>query len=281
MPQLLAQAQILELSGADARALAQAQFTSDVGALSDGQWQWSAWLDPSGRVRNFFALLLANDERLLAWLPRGDAAAMATRLSLFVFRSKVRIQPVAGYALLALQGSDSPATEDLANAWILDLPGESRRRAAIVGNHESGQVDANRLQAWILDDIAARLPWIADETAEEFTPQALGLERFGAISFDKGCYPGQEIVARLHYRGGNKRHCVRLRTESGAPPGAGERIRIDGEAAAFGRVLYSAPAQGGGGEALAVLPLDLQENVRMKLESGVVARPVPLNSGVL
>lgn len=281
MPQLLAQAQILELSGPDARALAQAQFSNDVNALADGQWQWSAWLDPSGRVRNFFALYRAGNERLLIWLPRGDAAVMATKLSMFVFRSKLRIQPLAGYSLLALPTDTSAATENLAGAWILDLPGGTPRRAAIVNTPVEAQIDADRLEAWICADIAAQLPWITSETAEEFTPQALGLDRLGAISFDKGCYPGQEIVARLHYRGGNKRGCRRVRTASGEAPGAGERIEIDGTPAAKGRILYAARNQTGVYEALAVLPLDLPENSRMKLESGSKVIPFHLNTGVL
>ena len=281
MPQLLAHAQILELSGADARSLAQAQFTNNVDALSDGQWQWSAWLDPSGRVRNFFALYRAGDQRLLIWLPRGDAAAMGTRLSTFVFRSKVRIQSLAGYVLLALPTDDSLAAGSRADAWLLDLPGDTRRRATIVDTAVNAQIAEDRLAAWIREDIAAQLPWIASETAEEFTPQALGLERLDAISFDKGCYPGQEIVARLHYRGGNKRECMRVRTESREPPRAGERIEIDSTPAAYGRILYAAPTYAGFCEALAVLPLGLPENVGMKLESGVAVDRVHLKSEVL
>lgn len=281
MPQLLAEALILELSGPDAHAFAQAQFTSNVNALADGQWQWSAWLDPNGRVRNFFALYRAGDEHLLIWLPRGDAAVMATRLSMFVFRSKVRIQPLAGYSLLALPTNDSPAAGNLAGAWLLELPGGEPRRAAIINNRVDTQIDADRLEAWVRDDIAAQLPWITAETAGEFTPQALGLDRLGAISFDKGCYPGQEIVARLHYRGGNKRGCMRVRSESGKPPSPGERIEIDVKPAANGRILYAARPKGGICEALAVLPLELPESVRMKLESGVVVSRSYLNAGVL
>ncbi len=281
MPQLLAQAQILELSGADARALAQAQFTSNVDALSDGQWQWSAWLDPSGRVRNFFALYQAGDERLLIWLPRGDAAVMGARLSTFLFRSKVRIQSLAGYSLLALPTDDSLAAGNLAGAWLLDLPGDMPRRAAIVDTSVNAQIDTDRLAAWTREDIVAQLPWIVSETAEEFTPQALGLERLDAISFDKGCYPGQEIVARLHYRGGNKRECMRVRTQSCEPPGPGERIEIDTTPAAYGRILYAAPPHGGFCEALAVLPLGVPENIRMTLESGVAVNRFHLKREVL
>ena len=281
MPHPLAPAQILELSGIDARAFAHAQFTSDVMILSAGQWQWSAWLDPKGRVRSLFALLWTDDARLLAWLPRGDANTMATRLSTFVFRSKVRIQPLADYSLFALPTDGSSPTGNLAGTWILDLPGDTPRRAAIINTRIDTPIDPDRLEAWIRDDIAARLPWIPSEVAEEFTAQALGLDRLGAISFDKGCYPGQEIVARLHYRGGNKRECMRVTIQTCEPPKAGERIEIDATPAANGRILYAAQPQAGICKALAVLPLDLPQNIRMRLESGAVVDLSPLNRGVL
>lgn len=276
MPDALDHAQIIELSGADALAFAHAQFTSDVRALAVGQWQWSGWLDPSGRVRNFFALFRSDQERLLAWLPRGDSAAMAKHLSMYILRSKLRIRSLADYWLLDLQTSDGAISAESTENWILDLPGSTQRRAAIVNNCAVLAIDTQRRQAWAREDIAAGLPWISHETAEEFTPQALGLDRLGAISLDKGCYPGQEIVARLHYRGGNKRGCVRLRLESGVLPQSGERIDVDASPVAHGRILYAAPAEDGFCEALAVLPLDLPDNIVMRLESGTKAIPISL-----
>ncbi|MEO7013751.1 MAG: folate-binding protein [Dokdonella sp.] len=272
---------MLEFSGPDARAFAHAQFTSDVEALLNGQWQWSAWLDPSGRVRNFFALLRSDADRLLAWLPRGDADAMARRLSMFVMRSKVRIQSLPDYWLLDMPADDASAPAAMEDLWMLNLPGSPPRRAALVNNCAETTVDPDRLEAWIRADIAAGLPWISDETAEEFTPQALGLERLDAISFDKGCYPGQEIVARLHYRGGNKRQCMRVTIESSTPPSAGERIRVDGTPSSGGSILYAAAARNDVCDALAVMPANLPENTRMTLESGPVARPEHLNVEVL
>lgn len=268
MPHALAPAQILEISGHDARAFAQAQFTSNVEALVDGQWHWSAWLDPSGRVRNVFALLRSHEDRLLAWLPRGDAAGMAKRLSMYVLRSKVRLQALAGHWLLDPRTAGGGIPGQAADTWLLDLPGSPPRHAAIIECISEPPLDADRLQAWVRDDIAAGLPWIGSETTEEFTPQALGLERLGAISFDKGCYPGQEIVARLHYRGGNKRSCVALKLECDLAPEPGTVVEIAGTASTSGRILYAAQPQEGVCAALGVLPIDLPEDARMRLASG-------------
>lgn len=268
MPDALAPAQILEISGLDARAFAHAQFTSHVEALVDGQWHWSAWLDPAGRVRNVFALLRSREDRLLAWLPRGDAAGMAKQLSMYVLRSKVRLQPLSGRWLLDLHAAGGGITEHATETWLLDLPGSPPRHAAIIDCDSEPPLDADRLQAWIREDIAAGLPWIGSETAEEFTPQALGLERLGTISLDKGCYPGQEIVARLHYRGGNKRRCVPLKLECDLAPEPGTVVEVAGTASASGRILYAAQPQEGICAALGVLPIDLPADARMRLASG-------------
>ena len=273
MHDALAPAQILEISGLDARTFAHAQFTSDVLALVNGQWQWSAWLDPAGRVRNVFALLRSRDDRLLAWLPRGDAAMMANRLSRYVLRAKVRMQPLAGRWLLDLHAADGRTPEQSTDTWLLDLPGAQPRRAAIIHVDVEPRLDADRLQGWIREDIAACLPWIGNETDEEFTPPALGLERLGAVSLDKGCYPGQEIVARLHYRGGNKRTCVPLKLACAVAPEPGASIEIAGSASASGRILYAAQPQDGFCAALGVLPIDLPQDVRVQLASGSARIP--------
>jgi tRNA-modifying protein YgfZ len=276
---LLATAEILELSGADARTFAQSQFTSDVNALANGDWHWSAWLEAGGRVRQLFALLQAADDRLLAWLPRGNSTEFAAGLSPFVFRAKVRIQALHGYALSALEGNELVGHANTAERWMLEMPGNAGRRAMISNEPSPQSINASRHLEWQLEDIAAGLPWISAEVAGEFTPQALGLDRIGAVSLDKGCYPGQEIVARLHYRGGNKRECVRLQVDSNSPPAPGSEIHIDTIPASSGRILYSIPRGIGTCEALAVLPQEVPENARLLLDSGVTLTHLALKPG--
>jgi tRNA-modifying protein YgfZ len=276
---LLAPAQVLELSGADARAFAQSQFTSNVNSLESGAWQWSAWLDANGRVRQLFALLQAADDRLLAWLPRGKSTEFAVGLSAFVFRAKVRIQTLPDYSLLGLEDSELAGRANTAENWMLEMPANARRRV-MISNEPSGQsTNASRHVEWQLEDIRAGLPWISSEVAGEFTPQALGLDRIGAISLDKGCYPGQEIVARLHYRGGNKRECVRLSVDSDSPPAAGSEIRIDAIPSSSGRILYSIPSGTRSCEALAVLPQEVPENSGLSLKTGETLTRLALKPG--
>lgn len=255
-PQLLSPAGVLILDGADAVAFAHAQFTSNVNELAVGAWQWSSWLDAQGRARCFFALLRTDATRLLAWLPLGDAAGMRAALARFVFRSKVALEAPSDWALHALPPSDLPGSMAARGfaayraGYALALPGPANRIAWLAPSADAA-IDAEALTRWRTQDIAARLPLLTTESSGEFVPQALDLERLDAIRFDKGCYPGQEVAARLHFRGGNKRHLLRLAID-GAAPAPGTPIIADGTHTA-GHVLYSTSLSATASEALAVV----------------------------
>jgi folate-binding protein YgfZ len=253
-PAVLGRAELIEISGADARSFAHAQLASDVASLDVGAWQWSAWLNAQGRTRAVFALLRIASDRLLLWLPLGDARATSEALSRFVLRAKAKLAVVDGFAVHALDARElapSPfAVAIHANGHALALPGAAPR-VAWLGPASSDRVDAAVLAAWRLADIDARLPWIGAATRDEFVPQALDLDRLGAVCFDKGCYPGQEIAARLHFRGGNKQRLVRvtLSGEADAMPG----LSISGASGTAGTVLYAARTAQARSEALAVI----------------------------
>jgi len=274
VPVPLGAAEILVIEGADAIAFAQAQFTSGVGELAQGAWQWSAWLDAQGRARHFFALLRIDAARLLAWQPLGDAAGMRAALARFVFRSKVALDAPSGWLLHALQPSDSPASTTVREfaahrgGYALALPGTTDRIAWLAPS-EAAAPAADALAAWRVQDIAARLPLLAPASSGEFVPQALELERIDAIRFDKGCYPGQEVAARLHFRGGNKRRLLRL-SIAGAPPAPATQI-IAGDAHVAGHVLYATSVSEHASEALAVFADTHAEAANLTTTSGSAA----------
>jgi len=194
-------AQILLLEGADAAAFAQAQFSSHVQALAVGQWQFSAWLDAQGRVLALLQLARLSDDTFLLLLRGGDAHAMATSLQRFVFRSKVK---------LSVPDSLHLSTGDAKESYAVRREGD-----AIVfgcGDHSMIVAAKNADDAWRAAQVRAGWPWLPDNVLGSVLAPAISLERLHAVAFDKGCYPGQEIVARLHYRGGHKRHmhCVVL-----------------------------------------------------------------------
>ena len=253
-PAVLGRAELVEISGPDAIAFAQAQLASDVASLDVGTWQWSAWLNAQGRTRAVFALLRIASDRLLLWLPLGDARATSDALSRFVLRAKAKVAVVDGLSVHSLDVRElmpSPFAVALhANGHAIALPGVTPR-VAWIGPANSDHADANALAAWRVADIDARLPWIDVATRDEFVPQALELDKLGAVRFDKGCYPGQEIAARLHFRGGNKQRLQRvvLSGEADAAPG----LAILGATGTVGTVLYAARSTTSRIEALAVI----------------------------
>jgi folate-binding protein YgfZ len=205
----------ITLSGPDALAFANAQFSSDVLELAVGRWQWSAWLDPKGRVRTFLQVARLADDRYVAVLRGGDAPTLAADLKRFVFRSKVRLDVSD-----ELHVSDGDAVVE-GNALDDDgtlILGEGDASLRI-GKHEGDD-------AWIVRHITKGYAWLPDEALGNLLPPALSMERLGAVAFDKGCFPGQEIAARLHFLGGHKRHLRTLRSDDALQEG--HSLNVDG-----------------------------------------------------
>lgn len=267
--------QVLELTGVDAAAFAHAQFGNDVLALPDEHWQWNAWLSPQGRVRAFFHLLRTDAANLSLILRGGEAEWLRAELSRYVFRAKVQLRVARDSRLcgsadaatvMALTGAlpESSAIVRDAGVSVLTVPGNPQRWLAL-GSMDAA-TDAAALERWRLADIRAGIPWIDSELRDRLLPQWIALDRLGAISVRKGCYPGQEIVARLHFKGGNKRSLYRLRWCGDAVPRAGTYLRDD-HAAEAGIVLTAARNGGDGHvEALATLS-DAAADVPLQLES--------------
>lgn len=271
MPMPLCSTELLTIAGADSTTFAQAQFTSDVRALAPMRWQWSAWLDAQGRARHFFLLMRVEPDRLIAWLPLGGAAPMREALMRFVFRAKVTLGVSDGWALHASDTDEivaPTASQEVvaqADGFALRQPGGDR--IAWLAPSRETAIDTDALTRWRRHDIVAGLPLLAPSLAGEFVPQALDLERLDAIRFDKGCYPGQEVAARLHFRGGNKRGLRRLRVDGAAPDDGADVVDADG--ANVGRILYSAAVSAYASEALAVIADSKIENGTLATLSGI------------
>ncbi|MEH6419051.1 CAF17-like 4Fe-4S cluster assembly/insertion protein YgfZ [Pseudomonas sp. CGJS7] len=250
---------LIALEGRDAAAFAQAQFMNDVKALADGHWQWSGWLTPKGRVIALFALLRLSDQSIRLLLPDADATALVESLKRFVFRSKLTIalsedQVIEGRFAAPTQARGSAIGGDEASGLELDFSGEGGARSLRVVAGPGAAADEAAQARWAQADVAHGLPRLPASQREQWTPQQLSLERLRAFSVKKGCYPGQEIVARTHFLGKAKRGLVLF--ESPAEVAAGAEVR--GEAAVLGTVASSASAENRH-LALAVLPLDRAE----------------------
>jgi folate-binding protein YgfZ len=235
-------AETLLIEGPDATAFAHAQFSSAVSSLATGQWQFSAWLDPHGRVRALFHLARLADDRYLLLLRGGAAATMADALRRFVFRSKLGVTALPPREL---------ATGPALSLHTLVDDGESVSLGC--DTHALRIIDSGAHDdAWRLPQLRAGWPWLPAPLLGELLPPALSLQRMHAVAIDKGCYPGQEIVARLHFRGGHKRHLHRVTLSQAA--GAGDTLRQDGRD--IGCVI-DVVTTGDGIEALVVLSDDV------------------------
>ena len=267
---------VLAVSGPDSAGFLQAQLMNDVTALAPGQWHWSGWLTPKGRVIALFALLRLADDRFLVLAPDISADELGSALKRFVFRSKLALDPVPGWVAASgpARGTQAPdrVAEDGGNRLALDfgdpaaprtlwlLPSDDPALAAA-----DPAVDAG----WQLRDLGYGLPRLPASQREAWTPQMLSLERLSAFSLKKGCYPGQEIVARTHYLGQAKRELVRVLGEALT---AGQAVKA-GEAG-VGTV---ACAAADGREGLAVLAVGHHENLSV---DGRPCRVASLNEGL-
>lgn len=188
-------AETLLIEGTDAAAFAHAQFGSKVSSLAIGQWQFSAWLDPKGRVQAFFHLARLAEQRYLLLLRGGSASSFGAALQRFVLRSKVSITVLPAQALASGPAMPMHAAVETGNTIALGCDSYSFCIQPTGGD-----------DAWRLPQLRKGWAWLPSQLVGELLPAALSLQRLHAVSVDKGCYPGQEIVARLHFRGGHKRH---------------------------------------------------------------------------
>lgn len=189
-------AQCITIEGADAVAYAQAQFSSPVDTLPCGQWQFSAWLNAQGQVRAFFHLARPSENSLLLVLRGGEASTLAAALGRYVFRARVSIT-----ALQPRQLGTGPALAQ----YALRVAGNTLELGC--GEHSLRISDTQSVDThWRLPQLRAGWPWLAAVDLDKWLAPALAMHRLQATVTDKGCYPGQEIIARLHFRGGLKKH---------------------------------------------------------------------------
>jgi len=285
----------LEVNGVDARTFLHAQLTSDIAALAPDRARYAGWCSAKGRLLASL-LVVPHGDGFLLGLSRDLAPAVARRLGLFVLRAKVSVADAsADWVQFGLWGADAGQRVAALGASLpqreLDVrAGDSGLVIAIgagrfllmVPAERHGEVAAEvgpgSEQVWELDEIRAGRARVTQATQDLFVPQMLAYERLGAIDFKKGCYPGQEVVARTQYRGQLKRRLVRARTAGDAPPGAPVySAALPGQPS--GTVVNCAPSPQGGSELLAVLQntaLEDRAPLHLGAEGGEAIALLPL-----
>jgi hypothetical protein len=280
---------LIRAEGEDVQAFLQGQLSNDVKKVDERHSQLSAYCNPKGRMLAIFRIF----RRGTAWylqLPDELHEATLKRLRMYVLRAKVKLENAdAGLVRIGLSGPNAatlladcgmpvPATTDAVaeqdNISVLRLAGP-HPRFELVGEWQSIRALWKKLRArttpvgpsaWSWLDIAAGIPEILPGAVEEFVPQMANLELVGGVSFNKGCYPGQEIVARMHYLGKLKQRMVRAHAAVDQCPAPGSAVYApDFPGQSAGTVVNARLAPGGGCDLLLVAQLSSIEKGELHL----------------
>ena len=267
---------LIRARGGDAQNFLNGQLSSDVRQVDATHSQLAAWCSPKGRMMAVLRLFRRGDDYLLQ-LPALLRENLLKRLRMFVLRAKVTLENADDLVGLGLSGPQAenllretagfaPAGDNRCETrdeiTIIGIPGPYPRFEVVAPTASAMQLwdrlktratpTASPVWAWL--DIMAGMPNVYPETNEEFVPQMANLELIGGVNFKKGCYPGQEIVARMQYLGRLKQRMYRAHVEAANPPRPGAAIYAPGmPGQSAGTVVDAQPAPDGGYDLLAVI----------------------------
>lgn len=263
----LAEYRALVVEGADATRFLQGQLTQDVARLRADTTLLAGWADPKGRLQWAGHAWTLPGDAVALLVPASLADDLAAGLGRYVLRAKARLAADAIVVGTAPAGVAVPP-----GSTAVALAGDATRTlwwaAPATAALPDAAADAAALE---LADIRAGLPVVLPATRGEFVPQMVNLDLLDGISFSKGCYPGQEIVARTRYLGRVKRRMLRFALPAPPPPAG---TPVAGPAGPAGQVVRAAPADGGA-ELLAVVTLDSLPGP-FTLADGTALAPLPL-----
>jgi folate-binding protein YgfZ len=243
---------LLHAAGDDARAFLHAQLTNELLNLPPGQARYAGWCSAKGRLLATF-LVIPHREGFLLQLARGLVPVVLKRLSMFILRSKVKLSDASAqwtqYGVWDADGGEPLAVNERDSAISVGI--DAGRRLVLASE---GAFSPNApADDWLLAEVRAGRPLIEQPTQDQFVPQMVNLELAGGVDFKKGCYPGQEVVARAQYRGAVKRRMYRLR---GAALKAGQELYSDDTPGQPSGMVVNAA----GDESLAVLQISAVES---------------------
>lgn len=297
---------LIAVTGEDAARFLHSQLTNDVEHLGAGEARLAGFCTPKGRLQATF--LMWRDPEGTVWLqlPRAIQAPLQKRLSMFVMRSKAKLRDATGEEpVSAVIGVGGARGEAALAALGLVLPPApyattSGERGTVIRlgdafgaprylwltSPQEGETALPALAqqlalggnaAWQLAAIHAGVPQVTAATQEQFVPQMINFELLGGVNFKKGCYPGQEIVARSEYLGKLKRRTSLASVDNPAVRAGDEVFTTQDPDQPCGMVVNAAPNGRGGADLLVELKLEtLQQEVRLGSSGGAVLRFLPM-----
>jgi folate-binding protein YgfZ len=211
---------VISAQGADSAKFLQGQLSANIEALAPGSTVLAGYHNVQGRAIALLRVSKLDHARLLLTLPKELVADVIARLSRYVLRAKIRLVDASDAVMVFGADRTTPINPSTAASALALLDwGDARRVALIAADQASTALDEapSEVAAWQAADIADGLPQIYQETSEVFVAQMLNLDALGGIAFDKGCYTGQEVIARAHYRGRVKRRLQRFVSQQPMP----------------------------------------------------------------
>ena len=277
----LSQCGALRVAGEEAQSFLQNLLSNDIREVTETRAQLSSLSSAKGRMLANF-LIWRDDEDYLLQLPHSLVEMMRKKLSMYVLRAKVKVTDVSDeFIALGIAGSNA---EEILHEVFNDLPLEtfaclrtaqgcviklSDTRFQIITTPTQAETLWTTLSVhvkpvgstcWDSLNIRAGIPIILPKTQEQFVAQMVNFDLIGGINFKKGCYPGQEIVARTHYLGKLKRRMYLAHIDTTDAPQAGDELfSADMEGQASGMIANAAPSPDGGYDVLAVVQMSSQE----------------------
>ena len=245
---------MIRARGTDAVKFLQGQLTNDVALLGMSQARLAGFCSAKGRLQASFVVWMAGPDEVLLACSASVLQATLKRLSMFVMRAQCKLTDAtadlllwglagdAAFPLLAGVAVWNKFDDAHGNTFIRLPDANAQLRCLQVGMPASGAA-ALSLDDWRWLEVQSGLPIIEEPTAEKFVPQMLNYELVGGVDFQKGCYPGQEIVARSQYRGTIKRRMFLFDIDGEATPGQ-EVFHISDPDQPAGMVVNAAPRPG-------------------------------------
>jgi folate-binding protein YgfZ len=252
---------VIRASGPDAASFLQGQLTNDVLTLRAGAARLAGFCSAKGRLQASFVIWKAADDEFLLCCPSTILAPTLKRLSMFVLRAKCRLvdasgeielHGLAGRSALAWLGDAGPwqtrRQGDTLGVALPDVDGVRRCLVAAPAGRAAEVADLPTipLDAWRWLEVRSGIVSIEAATVDRFVPQMVNFELVGGVDFQKGCYPGQEVVARSQYRGTTRRRTLLFDCDT--TPVAGQDVFVEGDPGEpAGTVANAAPHPGGRG----------------------------------
>ena len=268
----LAHLGVILVEGEDAASFLQGQLTQDFGLLGISEARLAAYCSPKGRMLASFVGFKRSHGEILLVVSRDILAPTLKRLSMFVLRAKAKLRDasadfdvygLAGEAAQAIRPGAQPAwaKTDVASAAVVGLyPADGQARALWVAPAGEAAPPGPALAPplWLWGEVRSGIAMVTAPIVEAFVPQMLNYESVGGVNFKKGCYPGQEVVARSQFRGTLKRRAYLA--HAGAPLQAGQEVFHDRDPSQpCGLVAQAAPAPGGGWDAIVSIQVSAAE----------------------